>query len=176
MRFAALAILVLLSCAGPALAQHASETRIVPRHGGIGNPVEDAAAIRLGNCRSSDAAVDLGRMMVLENERLEIDGEGGRPTRVALQGGSVRFEHLDGDRGSYGFSIGDIVGGDEPLDVELRLALAEGQLAIFWRETFQHRIYRQGLLKIVGGELVRWCEGRGGVTSSPSIVERTVLD
>lgn len=114
--------------------------------------------------------------MTLAGERLDIAGERNRPLRVWLRGEAIYFERLDGDRSSWGFNIGHIAGREEYLDVELKLALVENQLALYWRETFQHRMYRQGLFRIVGDGLARWCDGEGGVSSAPGIAEQTELD
>jgi hypothetical protein len=140
----------------------APDEKIVPWHGRIplGQTPEVSA---IGYCRSEGQITDLRRMMVLETQRLDIAGEQGRPIRVELEGESVRFERLDGDRSSWSFNIGHIADSEEHLDVELKLARVENQLAVYWRETSQRRIYRQGLLRVVGDGLVRWCEGRGGV-------------
>jgi hypothetical protein len=37
---------------------------------------------------------------------------------------------------------------------------------LYWRETFQHRIYGQGLFRVVGQSLEPFCEGRAGVQAS----------
>ncbi len=47
-------------------------------------------------------------------------------------------------------------------DVELKLGLYEQQIVLYWRETYRHRIYRQGLFRFEGQALVPMCEGEGG--------------
>lgn len=131
--------------------------------------------VGLGNCEVRGNSVDLRRMIVHENRWLDAIGEHGR-IRVRISGESVAFERLEGDRSITSFNVGAILSDESDIDVELRLALVENQLSVYWRETFQNRIYRQGLFRIVGEELQRWCEGRGGVQSDPSIIDRTTLE
>jgi hypothetical protein len=53
------------------------------------------------------------------------------------------------------------------LDIQLKLVTFEGALALYWRETYLHRTYRQGLFEIQGMRASPLCEGAGGVTSIP---------
>ncbi len=175
MRWVSLALMVSLCACVTPLAQE-SHAQSVPWQGPISPEQSDLSTIGVGYCRSDSGLTDLRRMMVLENQQIDVTGDQGRPLRVGLQGESVSFERLDGDRSRWVFNIGHIAGGEEYLDVELKLALVEDQLAVYWRETYQHRIYRQGLLRIVGDGLVRRCEGRGGLSSSPGIIDRTTLE
>lgn len=56
--------------------------------------------------------------------------------------------------------------GDSDLDVSLTLILLDGEYGVYWRETFQHKKYRQGIYKFEGAGLVSVCAGEAGIDSS----------
>lgn len=162
MRLLAALLFLLGACAVPE--GRAQELIVVP-------PTRiDRDELMLGNCRSEDQVIDLRRMMIHEHRWLDVIGEHGR-TRTRVSGESLVFERRDqvspeGRTPIVVVDIGRILGGNEDLDIDLRLASVEGRFAVFWRETFQHRSYRQGLLEIVGETVVALCEGRGGIDAS----------
>ncbi len=135
----------------------------------------DPDTVGLGYCGSDANSVDLTRIIIHERRWLDVFSAHGR-TRVRVQGESVAFVRLEGDQRTTSFNLGDILDGESGIDIELRIASVENQLAVYWRETFQHRIYRQGLLRIAEEGLLPWCEGRGGISSDPGIAERTTLE
>lgn len=124
--------------------------------------------VGLGSCVGEAGPLDLRRVMLLQNRILDL-GAAGSATRVTLEGQIVRIRALDpgsGEGESVG-NVGNMIGrGDEDADVELTLGMFEGRPVIYWRETFQHHIYRQGLLRINGFALERVCEGAAGVEFS----------
>jgi hypothetical protein len=89
-----------------------------------------------------------------------------RRLRVTLDGETVRIENLRLGRahGFYYTNIGGEVEPDHDLDVDLRFARLARQTLIYWKETYQHKIYRQGLFRIVGEHVESLCQGRGGIT------------
>lgn len=117
----------------------------------------------LGSCVGGRGPVSLSRVMFLENRILEWDGSSG-PIRITLPRQSVNIKLLRAKKQDiYIHNIGRLVGqGDSDADVHLKLALLDNRPVIYWRETYQHRIYRQGIFSIVGHNLVRLCEGEGG--------------
>jgi hypothetical protein len=156
------ALIAIVLAAGPdSAAQSVVATR--PVQAGVAEPVSGLTPI--GYCTAADGPVDLSRLWYLENRSVEAANHrvGLGPQSVGitvLDATPVRTHHHDipwmvSERGSAG----------DP-DVELKLVVLEGQLAVYWRETYQHRMYRQGLFRVEGSRLVRWCEGMGGTYTS----------
>jgi hypothetical protein len=122
----------------------------------------------VGDCvGAQDRAVDLRKVMFLENRSLDLE-RGDETVRVTLRGERVELVKLGArsDGGIYSTNIGDEVEPADDLDVELKLAYVSGEAALYWKETYQHRIYRQGVFRFVGDRVQKLCEGRGGVNSS----------
>lgn len=125
----------------------------------------------IGNCLGPSGAIDLSRVMFLENKSIVIDGPNG-PLRASIDGEDLLITELAGSlrKREYFNNIGYQVDQNDDLDVELRLASVKGGLAVYWRETYRNRIYRQGLFaidvdqlfKAGGRELVPLCSGKGG--------------
>ena len=120
---------------------------------------------RTGTCEATGRSYNLHRLMILENRTIEIEGDGG-PVRVSIDGEYVQI-HTAGEnsREIFATNIADIVDPHSDLDIELKLGYFDGHLVIFWKETFQHRVYQQGMFRVEGHFLTRLCNGRGGVTS-----------
>lgn len=120
----------------------------------------------LGSCISEHGPVDMRRVLFLENRAMEYESSRGR-ILITLQEQSVKIMRLGDSDTIYIRDIGSVVphsGGDA--DIFVKLALLDNRLLIYWRETFQHRIYRQGLLRIRDVELSALCEGFGGTEAS----------
>jgi hypothetical protein len=131
-------------------------------------PVDDTDRVGLGSCIGQDGPVELRRSLFLENRELDFIGDGG-PMRIALMGQTVRISapNQSEDGRIYSRDIGESVSEERgTADVNLKLALFEGRLVVYWRETVQHRIYRQGLFRVNGLDLTALCEGRAGFESS----------
>ena len=148
---AALAVL-LASCATP---EGRAQEIVVPS-------TLDRDAITIGSCQSHNRFIDLRRMMIHENRWIDVTGEHGRE-RVRVSGEHVSFETPDR---TVTLDVAEYITGGANLDLNLRLASVEGKFVLFWHENFQDRLYRQGLLEIVGEHLVPLCEGRGGIETS----------
>jgi len=52
------------------------------------------------------------------------------------------------------------------IDIEVNFILLDGQVAIYWKETYLHRLYKQGVFKVENDELVFFCQGKGGTYTS----------
>ncbi|MCE3252336.1 MAG: hypothetical protein K0Q67_1346 [Cellvibrio sp.] len=61
--------------------------------------------------------------------------------------------------------IDSLIGDNDP-DINLTLILLDGEYGVYWRETFQHKKYRQGIYKYEGNSLVSVCAGEAGIESS----------
>jgi hypothetical protein len=110
---------------------------------------------------SGDRPVYLSKVLFLGNQSIETaDGK-----RWEIDGEHVSVQTPDPEHDRRTRDVGDIAVPGEYLDVDLKFALVEGKFAVYWRETYQHRMYRQGLLKIDGEDLVKLCEGEGGISS-----------
>jgi hypothetical protein len=130
----------------------------------------------LGSCLAPDRRpLDLRRVALLQNRELLLDSKNGR-VRAVLEGQKVSL-HIEGspDDEHIVRNIGDLVGGSEGrADVFLTLGFLDNRPVLYWRETYQHRSFRQGLLSISpeaaradwAQVLTPMCEGRGGVDTS----------
>jgi hypothetical protein len=134
--------------------------------------MDDRRALKgLGSCVGACGRVDLDRVMFLANKAILIDGPTG-PLRVSLEREDLLIKELGGSspQREYFNNVGYQVDQDDDLDVELKLARVDGKLAVYWRETYKNRIYRQGLFAIDLEQLFRAtdkvltpiCHGRGG--------------
>jgi len=126
--------------------------------------VPDVQLSRTGDC-ASNQKVDLNTMLVLENKMLDYVDKGVR-YRIVLQGENVTISNLSepGPR-KVSLNVGSEVDAGKDLDVELKLVILENALMVYWRETFQHKVYQQGLIKVSGDRLIFYCRGHGGFTS-----------
>jgi len=120
---------------------------------------------RIGTCEAGGRSYDLHRLLLLENQEAEIDGPLG-PLRVSVaeEYVEIRTSGPPPRRVIYATNIADAADPNGDLDVELKLGYFEGGLVIFWKETFHHRIYRQGMFRISSENVTPLCAGRGGVT------------
>jgi len=127
----------------------------------------------LGSCLNDRGPpIDLRHVMLLPSHELTMDSRVGR-VRISLDGqrfslyliSSPDDEHVVGD-------VGDIVGRPHArADVFVTIGFLHTRPVLYWRETYQHRTFRQGLLNIepqaMNGDWTRVlepvCEGTGGV-------------
>lgn len=121
----------------------------------------------LGSCLRAGKPEELSRILFLENRAIEL-ADRNKMRRVSLVGQSVRIENLSATDGTVHVTrMGSIVSkGQDDADISLKLALLNGKSFVYWRETYQHRLYRQGLFEIIDHKLVLFCEGYGGTASS----------
>jgi hypothetical protein len=124
-----------------------------------------------GWCEGSGGRIDLHRVMFLENRTLEVDGGTG-PLLLRLEDETFYSDEI-GERSrhrTYFDKIDALVQPSEDLDIELKFAVVNGRLTLYWRETYQNRFYRHGLLSLEGRALfgdnaqamIPLCAGRGG--------------
>jgi hypothetical protein len=115
----------------------------------------------LGSCRSNSEYINLGRVMFLKNEVIDLKDTNGL-VRVALDRQKVRMQRvkLGVVQETVIVNVGNIISGDP--DIILTLGMLDDQPVLYWKETFLHRSYRQGVFKILGQSLVPLCQGMGG--------------
>jgi len=120
----------------------------------------------LGNCEGNGASFDLRRLMLIENRSIRMEGAHGE-LQVSVNREQVRIDAVrDGSaQPVYSTNIGYAAEPHGDLDVELKLGYLDGAPIVYWKETFQNRIYRQGLFRIVGERVEQLCAGRGGITT-----------
>jgi hypothetical protein len=51
-------------------------------------------------------------------------------------------------------------------DIDLSFVLINNELSIYWKETYLHRAYRQGIVAIRRDTVVAVCDGFGGFDST----------
>jgi hypothetical protein len=164
----ALVVLALSSLLGACEATAQTRDELLARQ--LSN--EDFDLQQRGTC-TSDAGqtIDLATMMILEDTWLDVE-DGASRKRLRVRGQRFSIEDLTGRSADGRLPVRSIfvplvLRNAEDVDVEVRLAFVDDQLAVFWRETFQHRRYRQGLLRVVDDGLQHWCEGVGGLDEAP---------
>ena len=117
----------------------------------------------IGSCEGGGRAIDLRKVLFLENRSVDTDWPEGT-LRLSLSGDYFYADEVINrqvSRQHYQLVLDSIQDGSD-LDIELKFAYFEGELLLYWKETFQNRLYRQGLFKISGPNLTFLCEGRGG--------------
>lgn len=128
---------------------------------------EARLADEIGTCAGPGRSFNLRWLMPLADRSAEMDSPRG-PRRISLQGEHLFIYAVDRhgpERAIFGINIGDEADPLHDLDVELRLAYFEGNLVVYWKETFQHRIYRQGMFGIESDRVTFLCAGVGGTTT-----------
>ena len=159
LRYLVIASLVLVGCAA---AQDATVGGSRRHHGPV--PLPPKFELRENSSCTSDSGdvTDLRDVVFLRDTTLPASA-GFSPRQISVDRQTV----LVGDSAAEGmhiFDVGPRISGENALDVELALGLLRCGVVIHWRETFQHRRYRQGLLHVIGDDLVSMCEGISGIT------------
>jgi hypothetical protein len=112
--------------------------------------------------------VDFGALLHLTNKSV-VTVAGKRSWQLTLSGLSVLIKE-SGSKSAGGlidvFEIRRMINRDAPPDIDLSFALLDGSLYVYWRETYKHRSFDQGLYKFEAGKLSYFCMGSGGVDSS----------
>lgn len=127
---------------------------------------EQLTSSAYGSCETATGEyVDLGRAMFLENRSLEV--RDGALTRVLrLDGETFSIATLQaGTSSSRLHDIDEEIGDGSRRDMDLKFVYLDGSLALYWRETYQHQQYQQGLFRIQGDSILFWCIGIGGITT-----------
>lgn len=126
-------------------------------------PIDISDRVGLGSCIGRDGPIELRRVLFLENRVVDFQNDR-IPMRITLLGQTVRVETLRQPSDSISvLDIGEAVSdGSAGADVNLKLALMDERLVVYWRETFQHRIVQQGLFLVNGQHLSALCRGRAG--------------
>ena len=129
-------------------------------------PDAELEITRVGSCLG-DREVDLRRVMFLQNSSIDTDGPTG-PFRVSLHGETIHIQPLPSgsERGTYVNNVGYAVDPRADIDLNLKLALVDGKLVLYWKETFQYRAYRQGIFEITRQGITEVCQGHGGMSRS----------
>jgi len=119
----------------------------------------------LGNCETPEGQqIAMGDILFIENRDIPLDG-GDRTTRASIRGQYLDIVR-DGEQGvvTRRRMIEEEVDFGTDLDLELKFVLIDGAIGLYWRETFQHRVHRQGLFRITGERLSKICEGHRGIS------------
>lgn len=116
----------------------------------------------LGSCVGQGGPVELQRVLFAENRSIDIDQR-----RLGLERESLWIERIgDPGAGRTRIEVAYLISPRADIDIKLQFAMVEGRLSLYWRETYQYRLYRQGIFTIVGDELIPLCEGEGGIWMS----------
>ena len=122
-------------------------------------PRQDAS---IGWCRGESGLVSLAQITYILNRELDL-GDGADRNRVVLRDQTITFRRLTRDDSVISIDIGAVVARDgQDADVIITLGSYQGATVLYWRETFLHRQYRQGVFRINDSRLIPLCEGIGG--------------
>lgn len=55
---------------------------------------------------------------------------------------------------------------NKDVDIEISFAWVNSELGVYWKESFLHKPYMQGVFMLKNNQLEFYCQGTGGVTSS----------
>lgn len=119
----------------------------------------------VGFCQAGREAVDLHRLDFRNERSLTVEDEhGARVVELARE--AVRIEGADGE--TLLNDIGRLVElrPGQDVDIVLSFATVDGRTVVYWRETYQNRSYRQGLMRILRERVEPLCEGIGGIDRS----------
>ena len=119
-----------------------------------------------GSCATANGGgVDLDRAMFLENRTIDI-GNGAQRRRLRVDAETFYIEDLWTRTPSTQYiDVEEEIGDGVPRDIELKFVNIGGELALYWRETYQHQQYHQGVFRIGADSLAPWCRGIGGFTT-----------
>ncbi len=122
----------------------------------------------IGSCVSDKGkSFDLRNLVFLESRSIIII-DNNKHFRINVLRERVEISQL-GSRSnspSYYTNIGYEVEPEDDLDIELKLGAFSGELVIYWKETYQNQIFRQGLFRIAEQRVQPLCQGKGGFDSS----------
>ncbi len=126
----------------------------------IVQPIEAAPH---GYCANSDGPIDLDAILFLRNESVRI-GEG---LEARINGEHIYINEIGQREAFTYFSVATAISPTTDIDIRLEFASLNGQVFVYWKETYLHRIYRQGLFRIDAtadwpDRLTPYCEGEGG--------------
>jgi hypothetical protein len=126
---------------------------------------------RYGYCAAEAKKIDIKNLMFLKNTEIRLSLNPGYAL-IGIEGESLRIEKhnnsgslvdtkiIDVDKSvlAHAKQTGDI-------DIEMSFVLLDGSIAVFWKETFMHQSYRQGIFKLENDNLQWVCEGTAGKVS-----------
>lgn len=111
-----------------------------------------------GYCQRDDSSlVDMRDLWILENDAVY---DVGSTESVTISGESVVIRQNGNDRSHR---IDRMFAGDSSVDVVLRFAIIDNEPVLFWRESYLHRVFQQGLVRFSNGTVSSMCLGAGGI-------------
>lgn len=115
-----------------------------------------------GSCEKNGNSLDLSQALIIENSFAWF-GEPSDRIYVEISNETVLIGRDSRDT-VQPFELDENISPQEDIDISINVALWQGKPAVYWRENYQHRLYRQGVFLIERGNLVVLCEGLGGVS------------
>lgn len=125
-----------------------------------------------GSCKSETVNLSLNNVYFLKDKSLiepivdgykilEINGDN---FDVAYYSKDGKFKQLKFDNIALDVAANNKNNSD--VDIEASFVLLDGQVAVYWKETFINRPYKHGIFKVDNDKLVFYCEGKGGIYKS----------
>jgi len=156
----ALSVGLLIVSTGCQAGNHAQGPSIGPDQIVVGPRPAMEKFAKYGSCIGSERSVDMSQVSISKSRTYRPSARRGHAMTIKGDQVEIDLSATEG-RGTVKVIVVPLIVGGDP-DVELRWARYEGSTFLYWRETYQHRAYRQGLLKITDRNIEPLCEGRGG--------------
>ncbi|MGV9007280.1 MAG: hypothetical protein ACOH1H_11145 [Brevundimonas sp.] len=116
-------------------------------------------------CIGNEGPVSIDSFFEIDSRRIVFDSEDQSVRyEYELASQSVIFKLFKNQKIEEGLiNIRNLIDNGHDLDIRLSFMVSEGGYYLHWRETYENRIYRMGLFKLVASEMVPLCNGSGGV-------------
>lgn len=116
----------------------------------------------LGFCKTKKGRfIDLSKLLFIRNKVIPNGIFNKKYSSISIR--EEKLVYLNSDNTEEIVDLNFYVGSEDDFDISSTFALSEGQLYLYWRQTFIHRSYYQGLLKIDKAKVSQYCYGSGGV-------------
>ena len=126
--------------------------------------IPDRPLDRTGSCHGDKEKFDLSNIIFIENQAITLESAVSK-FEFSIDGESIKVSQHGQDYVKV-VDIGYEVEPKKDIDIELKFAFLDHNFVLYWKETYQHRIYRQGLFQLTGGNIQFLCKGEGGILKS----------
>jgi hypothetical protein len=137
----------------------------------IGEELRKELSQSIGFCRSKEGPVDLENLLYLKNREIK-EKSNGIISIIKIAREAIHIEKYDNKKALDQRIVLDVDADvaarlkEDDVDINIDFVLVDNDLAVFWKETYEHQPYRLGIYKIVDDDISFFCDGRGGVYKS----------
>lgn len=122
-----------------------------------------------GVCKTKNESINMKELLYLKNDEIKFPSKN---MTLKIKGEAIRFE-LYNKVGEVTKTLITDLGADlaerynkDDIDINIEFIFLNKNPAIYWRETYQHQIYRLGIYTIQDNRIEFYCDGVGGVSKS----------